>query len=408
MRPTWKPLFALMVLLGTALPAWSTTWFVSNSGANSGSCTETAPCQTYDHVRPLVQSGDTVFLRAGTYPSIIVRSSAPLANGTSNTNRTRVAGYPGERVVVDTIDIIYNTAPSQPSTRGLSQYLTFQNFVVRGFGGSGCYYINNQEPDLTCGMHYVRFQDIESTYRSFQGEIGPGACSGGGFGSSHMEFINIEVHHCGVDNQQFPRPNAHGVYACQPYSLYESIHAHHNAGYGMQQYESESSAPGAAFGSTNCGKGSVIRYSYFHDNSLLTFYGNLQMDDGNDLQVYSNIFGATTGDNLAFIYSLAAGQMTNVQVYNNTIASGTGNGLKLGNGSSSGSGTVMINAIVRNNIVWGNSGGQQIVEVAVQNPSYGGNLCSSSGAGCASTNAVQFVRLETMPQWVATAWHGRR
>jgi hypothetical protein len=151
-----------------------------------------------------------------------------------------------------------------------------------------------------------------------------------------------------------------------------------------------------------------MRYSYFHDNSLLTFYGNLQMDDGDDMQVYNNIFGPTIGDNLAFIYSLNAGQMTNAQVYNNTIVSATGNGLKLGNPASGGSGTVMIRPVVRNNIVWLNAGSSQIIDINVQNPSYSGNLCSSSGTGCASTTAVQFVKLDHPPRWVAMLWQGGR
>jgi hypothetical protein len=401
MRHTWKLLFALMVLVLTSQPALSTTWFISTSGADGGACTETAPCQTLAHVQPRAQSGDTIFFRTGSYGPLVVTAQQPLANGTSASNRTRIAGYPGERVTTGRIDVAYSAASDNPAFRGLSQYLTFQNFVVPYVGASGCAYLNNQPIDLTCGAHYIRFQDIETTNRSFQGEH-LGSCLGSGIGSSHLEFINIEAHHCGVDNQQDPRPNAHGLYTCSPFTLYESIHSHHNAGYGMQQYESEPRA-------TGCGGGSIVRYSYFHDNSLLTFfYGNLQMDDGSDLQAYNNIFGPTIGDNLAFIYSLNAAQMTNVQVYNNTIVGGTQSGLKLGNGSSSGSGTLMINPVVRNNILWQNAGGQQIIEVAVQNPSYGGNLCSSSGVGCASTTAVQFVRLETPPRWVATAWHGRR
>jgi Right handed beta helix region len=359
-----RGLFLVGLVLLLAVPGWSAAagpWYVSNSGSNGNPCTESQPCQTFEYVRAnKLQSGETVYFRAGSYPGIRVTAAQNIPSGANNSSRTLIAGYPGEFPYIDTIDIVYNDVPGNPSKRGLTQYVTFQNFKSRGVGSTGCQQVYNGI-DMTCGGHFIRFQDLEVTNNN-DGT----SCVGGGFGATHTEHINLIVHHCGQTNLD------HGFYVCVPDSLYERINVYSNSGYGMQLYEAGPYYP--------CGSGMIVRNSYIHHNGT-TAGGGATIADGDNIQFYNNIVAFNPGG-IDFVYSGNKPDLYNLQVYNNTFYGNGGSALTLGN-PCCGSETIHVNPKIRNNLFSNNS--NDINERNVSSPQYTNNLCPSLTTGCTHT-----------------------
>src|SRR3954471_4931887 len=66
------------------------TYYVSPSGLDASAGTESAPWKTLSHGLTAVQAGDTLVLRAGTYPGGV----------TIDTPDLTVRNYPGERPII--------------------------------------------------------------------------------------------------------------------------------------------------------------------------------------------------------------------------------------------------------------------------------------------------------------------
>lgn len=381
-------LLALGLLLLAPVPSGAaTTRYLAPSGSDTGNCTNiNAPCQTYNYARTQVQQGDTLYFRAGSYPKIIINGQNLLANGTSNTNRTILAGYPGETVDLGGVDFSYTSCYgpdyNQPAC-GKSEYITVKDFRLLGYEGIsvwGCKYANRQPVVYSCGSHFIRIENIERSNADASGN-----CITSGYGASDLEFVNVHVHHCGLNiPYDGVHPPTHGFYTCSPYTVYDRIHSHDNGGYGIQHYESywNQSTGDNAFG---CGEGAIIRNSYVHDNGRVVAYGGIIMADGHNMQVYNTIIANNSGDGLGWVYSLNEGHLDNAQTYNNTIFGNTGKGLTLGN-PCCGSETQMRSPLTKNNIVYNNAGGNNnIAEVNVSSPTYQSNLCNNTTTGCTHT-----------------------
>lgn len=384
-RHRWT-LFGLLLalLLGPSL-SWAATYYVSNAGSDSNACSLTLPCLTIATGRTKLSSGDTLYLRGGTYTEGIVtvwsQSPAPggirIPSGTSWATATTIAGYPGETVTLAGGTGI-ELRLQQSGNPVLFQYIIFQNFTITndgGLGAQGCGYADaNGNVPLNCGPHFIRFQDIEISGK------GCSASVGNGYGASDLQYLNITVHDGGCDRLD------HGFYVCSPRTLYDGVEVYNYAGYGLQHFD-EGSTP-AGDGSRNCGEGTIIRNSRFHHNAwdgegavVLTHGKNMQFT--NNL-VYDNAGFKTdgTGGSRALVgVSLSYNSPVNVQVYNNTF---------FGNGSEG----LHIDAAaigpnyVKNNVFWNNP-------VAIQNLSgttvLGNNLIGSNPQFASVAPGVQVV-----------------
>jgi Right handed beta helix region len=355
----------ILVVLLLAVPASSLAagpYYISTSGSNSNPCTESQPCQTFEHVRAnRLAAGETVYFRAGSYPGIRVTAAQNIPSGTSNSNRTTIAGYPGEFPYIDTIDVVYNDVPGNPSKRGLTQYVTFKNFKARSIGASGCQQVYDGI-DMTCGAHFIRFEDLEVTNNN-----AATSCVNGGFGATDTEHVHLLVHHCGADRLD------HGFYVCVPNALYERIDVHSNSGYGLQLYESGHYWP--------CGSGMIVRNSYIHHNGTVDGAG-ATLADGDNIQFYNNIVAFNPSGGADFVFSGNKPDLHNLQVYNNTFYGNGGSALTLGN-PCCGSETVQVDPKIRNNLFSNNN--NNINERNVSNPQYTNNLCPSLSTGCTHT-----------------------
>lgn len=375
----WMCFLVLGLLLLAPGHSDATLRYIAPGGTNTGNCDNiNAPCQTFDYARTKVQAGDTLYFRAGSYPDLVINGEHPIANGTSASNPTIIAGYPGEFVTMAAMDFKYGACYGigTHSTCGLSQYITVRNFDLNGIGLSslGCH--NYASPiDFNCGPHFIRFEDIVAHDNL------DNSCIFNGNGSSNLYYYRVTAHTCSHRNAD-QGPWDHGLYVCSPYSTYDQMHVYNNAGYGIQHYVS---GPPEEFG---CGEGVVIKNSYVHNNGVKVNYGGIVMADGHNMKVYNNVIVNNNGPGLGWIYSLNVGHLDNAETYNNTIVGNTGDGITLGNPPTSE--TVLINPIVKNNIVYDN-GGLAIWDRNTSGLQASNNLCNSAGGACTHTGNPNFV-----------------
>jgi hypothetical protein len=354
-------LLAVLLLLWAA-PTWGNTYYVDQNGAG-GTCasgnpgTQSQPKCTIAEGIALLSGGDTLYIRAGTYnESINSQNSNPLPSGSSWATATIIAGYPGETVTLTGGQgiqvIIYG-----PGVR--VQYVIFRNFQIRsgtyGLQAQGCGYFGDGTVDMSCGPHFIRWQDID---------VANTGCSSGvanSYGVSDLEYINVTVHDGGCDQLD------HGFYVLGPRGLYDNIHVYNMTGYGFQMYDSLCPSPDGGI-TRNCGADTIIRNSRIHDNGAVG-QGGVTLSHGSNIQFYNNL---VYNNNLGGV-GVAYGAMTNTQIYNNVFyGNPQGAGLDISAAS--------INTLVKNNIFLNNQG--TVSGALGTGTVFATNLCGSSGTGC--------------------------
>ncbi len=356
----------LLLSLGLASPAWGAIFYVDKNSiggtCNNGNAgTQTSPRCTIAAGRTLLSSGDTLYVRAGTYAeSIVVTAANPLPSGTSWTALTIVAGYPGETVTLTGNQGISFLPQTTGPQEQLFQYLAFKNFLVRtggngGIGGLGCGFVaGTNTPRMTCGAHYIRWEQIDVT------DTGCNSGAGGGFGSTDYQFINVRVHDSGCNELD------HAWYISAERTLLDGCEADHFTGYGIQIYDSGCGNPPGVAG-YNCGEGTIIRNSSFHHNGQSGVYGGVSLGHGKNIQFYNNLVYSNVVGGLEVSFSVP----DNTQIYNNVLYGNGGDGLHID--------ALATNTIVKNNIIMNNAhgvfdtGGTTIKDH---------NLCATADAFC--------------------------
>src|SRR5262245_38377562 len=126
--PVCQLAFAIML---TSV-ANATTYYVATTGNNANSCLQSqnisTPKQTIAAGIACLSSGDTLYIRQGTYSERIDVVDYHIPSGTSWSSSITIAGYPGERAILKAINIQQNTDLSVPS------YLVFNNLTVDASG----------------------------------------------------------------------------------------------------------------------------------------------------------------------------------------------------------------------------------------------------------------------------------
>jgi hypothetical protein len=92
--------FALILLPTSAHAA---TYYVSTNGSDSNPGTQAAPFKTIAHGSQKMASGDTLYIKAGTYNEGMMHGYGGFVfkNGTSKSNMTRFAAYPGNEALAN-------------------------------------------------------------------------------------------------------------------------------------------------------------------------------------------------------------------------------------------------------------------------------------------------------------------
>ena len=102
-----------LTFLAAGRSAWATDYYVATTGSDSNPGTMSSPFATLQKGVNVAVAGDTVFIRAGTYP-ITTPTNAGAGiqfskSGTSDTNRIRYWAYPGEVPVFDFTNMVIST-----------------------------------------------------------------------------------------------------------------------------------------------------------------------------------------------------------------------------------------------------------------------------------------------------------
>src|SRR5215831_14727389 len=89
----------VLLLAGTSGTAEAVTYYVATTGSDSNPGTVAAPFKTIAKASQALASGDTLYIRAGTYPESMTNHSNGFVfrSGTAGAY-TRYAAYPGEEL----------------------------------------------------------------------------------------------------------------------------------------------------------------------------------------------------------------------------------------------------------------------------------------------------------------------
>jgi hypothetical protein len=322
MKQLFVVLACLLALVGTAHAA---TYYVATTGVPGNPCTFEQPCLAISRAVSMMQPGDKLYIRGGTYNQHIAgRAASPTStevpSGTGPDNRTVISAYPINRTCegdnppdvtacyASTYEPVVLTQNNGSvggiiGFRGARQWVTFEGLRVSGGAESGIQnleegtYASNppacDSSPLPVGPTHIRYLNIETDHNLKDGvHCNPV--------SSRLEFLNINSHHNGTDEMN------HGAYCSGNDHLFDHSQFWANAGLGAQFYRS------STYPCVPVSGGQEIRYSRFFGNNKngaylggLTarhlFHDNVIYDNGGGLY----IGGVTDG--------------SSHEVYNNTI-----------------------------------------------------------------------------------------
>jgi hypothetical protein len=318
-------------------------------------------------------SGDTLYIRAGTYVDHILSVAGGDPNetwvmpsgGGSWATATTIAGYPGEArpIIRAPNDAHHGTVKLDANTT--HQWLVFHHLDLDNDGTAEVKVQGNTDQGILDnlgvpmrGVSHVRFTDniIRNAVHT---------CVNGG--GSDVQFLNNEVYNCDVN---VASGSGYAFYFPCIGCLWEGNDIHDISRYGIHEYET--SIPSGL-------DNNIIRNNRFRNvNASGQTAFAIIMAHGNNNQAYNNlIYDGGMGIQVGW-------DCTNCKYYNNTIYN-TLRAFQLLN-DHSGSGWI------RNNIVYNNT--QAFEEGNQWNPSLvvrENNLCNTASTHCDHTGNPLFV-----------------
>jgi len=302
------------------------TYYVATDGNNANPGTESRPFLTLTKGVSVLQAGDTLSIRAGTYASVNANS---IPSGTSWSNATTLAAYPGEQVVL-----------TPPSDSHVLHFFSGTSYVILdGLILDGTNATDGAGLKISERSHHIRFINGEIRHVKGQGVLT------GGLGGN--EFINCKVHDNGRDY-----PYDHGFYiADEGNNLIENCDIYNHA-FGFAIH---------VFGAVDSSDKNTVRNNrifdnawgiLFQDTTNSLFYNNVIWRNGNGIKassnhkIYRNTFFNNGRKNYPSVWLLGNGNI----VENNIVASSS---------SSYHSGGIyveseVVNATVHNNLILNN------------------------------------------------------
>ncbi|MEP7308708.1 MAG: right-handed parallel beta-helix repeat-containing protein [Acidobacteriota bacterium] len=291
-------------------------------------------------------AGDTLYVRGGTYnESLMVSyytSVGSIPSGTSWSNRTRIAAYPGDAPVWLRPLTTNSSAGGIGSVIWIDANVSYVEFDGINLDGSnlsgGVLWIstnNGNDP------HHIRFQNAEV----IAGQIGGAAVVLGAHtrigATGSNEILNVKIHGGGLPGLCGYQCASYGIYVEGPNNLIEGCDIYDTSGAGVHIFNANGDSP----------DNNTIRNNRIHDitrtGSLDEVWGILVLGANN--KIYNNsIYGISVGNvnqGNAAIALAGPGH----SVYNNTVYGNTGWGIVTGWGASSNG------SVIRNNISYGNS-----------------------------------------------------
>ena len=381
----WRwSLFIFLGLLGSQ-SGWAATYYVATTGSDSNSCTTAQTCTSSSCTTAkrnamgasggaaCLSSGDTLYLRAGTYSQAIDTQVTTFPGGSSWSAPTTIAGYPGETVTLNSSGYAIINHVDEAV-----QYVVYDNFVLDGINqGVGTNSLFNVAGNGNTQSH-IRLQNSE-VKNAYKCAVTPQAYNG-----TDLQVVNNNIH----DNSLRSigsSDTCYGIYAHGSNGLIEGNRIHDNGNFAIHVYREGPPAPTAW----------VIRKNLFYNNGVGSSVDGLGMHAANalvsgpDHVMYNNILYNNNGIGQDYCITMGWGNSSpNIQLYNNTCYGHTVAAIQYCNSCNP-------NPIVRNNIFW-NNGGTTTEINGTQLGTYSNNLCEDSTSGCVLTGQnPQFVSTST-------------
>jgi parallel beta-helix repeat protein len=308
------------------------TYYVSTTGSDSNAGTLTAPFLTINHAVGLLNPGDTLEIRAGTYAEVL---KDVIPSGTSTAEVT-VMAYPGETVTIQP-----SSSTDNLLTISSHSYITLKNLIFDGTnltGGVAIVKITYKSSSVYASHITLSGCEIRNIPYSSSGNSQGILITKGSTTAAvdYNQVLNCTIH----DNGGSTSTLNHGIYVETNHNTFANNTIYNNSAYGIQIYS----------GSATAGTTSYCSYNQIYGN---TIYGEktrsgIVISFGDSNQVYNNIiYGNADGG-----INLNNGS-NNTQVYNNTIYNNSGGSGAAGINVDSG----VTNAIIRNNISYLNGAG---------------------------------------------------
>jgi len=295
-----------------------TVYFVSTTGNDNNSGSQSLPFATFQKALSVMVAGDTLFIRGGTYSQAIRSPNIIIPNGIDYNTPVLISGFQIENPTLTGDSVVCIDI----GTAAPKQYLIFQNFTI----DMSSHGLNAIAVNVGIGTHHIRFQNV--TTQSVHG--GTGTTSTGA--NAYAGGANfIEALQCDIFGWQ-----DYGFYVRGQGWLIDGCIIHNNGGYGIQIYDSGS----------NIVSSNTVRNCHIYGNGAAFFeltYA-LALTSGSENRAYNNIIeGHNIGGGVQLDYFRGG---VNNRVYNNTIYGNAGDGIYIGVDAGT--------SIVQNNIVYGN------------------------------------------------------
>lgn len=265
------------------------TYYVATTGQDTYPGTQAAPFRTLKKGLSVLRSGDTLYLRQGTYRERITTYVKAIPGGTSWANATRIMSYPNE---LATLAPDENNRPVLDISNAGDHYLIFDRLVL---DASRAQYAISMGAK---GAHHIRVQN--SDIKNARGVSLDGITYRGGtniqLAGSFNEVVNSKIHHS---------QHSYGFYITGNNHIVDGNEIYNNAGYAIQIYEGHYP--------TVTTDNHIIRNNRMYNNGFARRTAALTMWKGSNCLFYNNLIynnfgGISVGD-----YS------TNLQIYNNSL-----------------------------------------------------------------------------------------
>ena len=296
-------IIANMVFLPSVVTA--TEYFVSTTGNDGNPGTQSSPFRTIEQGLTVLKPGDRLSLRSGSYSEKLVSSrGVQFPAGTSWDNPVTIAAFENESVILK--GTIGPTAPH-------IQYLIFDRIFIDA---------SNQESGISInsGAHHLRFINGEVKNAFGTSGINTSYHNDANPGDTFHEFINMNVHHNGLDSSKYPEGRTsdhyHGFYIKTSGNLIENCQIHDHPAWGIHQYVNTTDPRP---------QNNIFRNNLIWNNGN----GGIMINRSDDNLIYNNVvMNNGAGINIGF------GNPRGAKVYNNTVYGNQKNGIDIQSGAT--------------------------------------------------------------------------
>ena len=223
-----NPSFLVFLIVSVfSTNVFGTVYYVSKTGNDFNTCAQARnkafPKLTISAGIKCLSSGDTLYIRSGTYYEAINEYKVSIPSGTSWQSPVTIAGYPGEKIILQPCTGETEVLRLMGYTAG-TQYVVFDNLTLDGINNIAnivkiTYTGNNPNH---CSNH-IRIKNCEIKNARHNGIYVDSQ-------SGNNEFINLKIHDNGSSDFD------HGLYITGNNNLIKKCDIYQNAGWGIHIY----------------------------------------------------------------------------------------------------------------------------------------------------------------------------